>query len=57
MGGNCVCNATTCPSGCCATGFCFTSEMNFDCGSGGVACANCTGGKNCKATAGVYTCQ
>jgi hypothetical protein len=47
-GGKCVCNATSCPNGCCdTTGKCQTSA-NPTCGTGGVACASCGSGTTCS---------
>lgn len=40
QGGTCVCDATSCPSGCCRNNQCL--EMIFPlCGSGGVTCVSC----------------
>lgn len=39
-----VCNATTCPSGCCSNGQCVAAPLNTrdtTCGGGGFACADC----------------
>ena len=47
-GGKCVCNASSCPNGCCDTsGKCQTSS-NPTCGTGGVACAVCGTGTTCS---------
>ena len=48
--GACVCDATSCPGGCCNGSTCvvLASESNTTCGSGGAACANCTtSGETC----------
>lgn len=46
-----VCNATTCPTGCCnASGCVMPAQQNFTrCGSGGAACAGCPNGQACAA--------
>ena len=38
------CNPSTCPTGCCTNGQCFTAPLNSTadfCGTGGAACVNC----------------
>lgn len=38
------CNPSTCPTGCCTNGQCFTAPLNATadfCGTGGAACSNC----------------
>ena len=49
VGGSCVCDATSCPTGCCAGTACHVDD-DAACGSGGRGRANaCTGGKTCQA--------
>lgn len=56
-----ACNATTrqctvpcsilnCPTGCCAGNVCRNGTTNAACGTGGVACATCTGAFTCNNT-------
>jgi hypothetical protein len=52
--GACVCDGSSCPSGCCDTnGQCQTSNTNT-CGTGGAACMTCGSGLTCSA--GACTC-
>ena len=48
-GSTCVCNATGCPTGCCDGNTCVTENQQGDtrCGTGGVACAECTNAQIC----------
>jgi hypothetical protein len=56
VAGNCVCDATTCASGCCAAdGGCHNGELTA-CGSGGGACTDCTGEGNACAN-GICYCE
>jgi hypothetical protein len=50
VGGECVCDATSCPTGCCdANGVCQPGDTNAACGYAGVACTACTpAGNNCE---------
>ena len=50
--GQCVCNATSCPNGCCNGNTCvmYTSQSGSACGAGGMACAACAG--SCNVTNG-----
>jgi hypothetical protein len=56
--GDCVCNATTCPSGCCDGNVCvpYASESPGQCGTGGAACKSCSNGV-CDLTAGTCSCD
>jgi hypothetical protein len=45
----CVCDATSCPSGCCQGATCQPGTTAQACGSGGAACQACTGGTSCCA--------
>jgi hypothetical protein len=45
VGGTCVCNATSCPSGCCSNNQCQLGSGDSACGSAGNACATCTSGQ------------
>jgi hypothetical protein len=53
VGGVCtpaaVCNAQTCPNGCCAGTTCvaYASQGSGQCGAGGAACAACPQGQDC----------
>jgi hypothetical protein len=49
VNGNCVCDATSCPNGCCDGATCvrFAQQSNERCGAGGAACAACTGNDTC----------
>jgi hypothetical protein len=47
--GQCVCTAASCPGGCCASDeTCHTPPSNQFCGTGGAACAACTGQDQCQ---------
>src|SRR5581483_7307846 len=58
--GQCVCDATSCPNGCCDGANCvpFADQTNQRCGTGGAACAACTGSDTCGGggTPGVCGC-
>jgi hypothetical protein len=61
VGGNCVCDATTCPSGCCTNGpgnpgACRQSS-DATCGTGGEQCVNCPAGTVCANGACICTAQ
>ena len=45
--GTVVCDATSCPNGCCSGSTCvpYASEWNSSCGTGGAACAACASGQ------------
>ncbi|MFM9107277.1 MAG: hypothetical protein ACKOWF_11345, partial [Chloroflexota bacterium] len=43
------CTAATCPNGCCQNGTCKAGTQDSACGTGGAACAACSGGKTCQA--------
>jgi hypothetical protein len=45
-----VCDASTCPSGCCAGSVCVSSPDARQCGRGGAACHECEGCQRCSAT-------
>ncbi len=49
VSGACVCDPTSCPSGCCAGNTCRRGDVMEACGRGGRACADCTvlGSDNC----------
>jgi len=48
--GQCGCDATSCPNGCCetASGPCQEGNTNQFCGTNGVACGTCTGQEQCR---------
>jgi hypothetical protein len=50
VSGQCVCDATSCPNGCCdASGVCQPGNTNAVCGTGGVTCFACSpAGNNCE---------
>ncbi len=55
--GQCVCDGTSCPSGCCTAtvgGTCkaYASESNSSCGRAGAICAACSSGQHCATTGG-----
>jgi hypothetical protein len=59
--GNCVCNATSCPNGCCSGGpggTCqeYASESGASCGAAGATCAACGNGL-CDKTNGTCACN
>ncbi|MCC6994291.1 MAG: hypothetical protein IT370_06645 [Deltaproteobacteria bacterium] len=57
--GQCVCDATSCPNGCCtAGGVCvgYASQLPTQCGTGGALCAPCGAGRGCS-NAGVCFCD
>ena len=56
--GQCVCDATSCPSGCCNGTSCvlYAAENATLCGTGGAACASCANGV-CDTTNGTCTCD
>lgn len=41
VGGQCVCNAASCPNGCCNSGVCTTPTTVSLCGKPGLACTSC----------------
>ena len=45
-----TCGPATCPNGCCFNGACQPGTTNDRCGTGGIACAACTGGFTCNPT-------
>lgn len=49
-GGPPVCNAATCPTGCCRGNVCLPGSDNADCGTAGAACRSCGMGTACDAT-------
>ena len=49
LGQVCVCDATSCPSGCCdALGQCSSGDTKQKCGTGGAACQLCAGAQKCQ---------
>ena len=42
-----VCNAASCPTGCCSNGICLQGRSSFSCGIGGQACLTCPNGQLC----------
>jgi hypothetical protein len=46
--GACVCDATSCPSGCCSSGTCVTTETVSACGITGATCKACSSGQACS---------
>jgi hypothetical protein len=59
-GGACVCDATSCPNGCCNGDTCvkFADQTDQQCGTNGTACSACTGHDTCGGggTQGVCGC-
>lgn len=47
VGGLCVCNAQSCPTGCCRNQACQAGNDAAACGSGGAACVACADGEGC----------
>ena len=47
VGGACVCNATSCPNGCCEGSSCLTGTSTSACRSGGALCGTCSSGLEC----------
>jgi hypothetical protein len=45
----CVCDANSCPNGCCSAGACYgsTQQSSTACGNGGAACVSCASGDAC----------
>jgi hypothetical protein len=56
--GTCVCDATSCPSGCCSGGTCvpYASQTGASCGAAGAACAACTNDL-CDTKSGTCACD
>jgi hypothetical protein len=48
-GGQCVCDTTTCTSGCCSGAQCLPGNDPTECGADGAACVNCGSGSTCPA--------
>ena len=57
--GQCICNATTCPQGCCDGNVCVPlgSETSAACGAAGSTCAACVTGQECNTTTGQCVCD
>ena len=53
--GNCACNATTCPNGCCQDGRCITASVEA-CGTAGGACASCASDSSDRCLEGACRC-
>ena len=55
-GGSCICDGTSCGSGCCSGQACepYANQSEVLCGTGGAACAQCTGGRTCQS--GICAC-
>src|SRR5205823_6227599 len=52
--GNCVCDGTSCPNGCCMGNVCVAPTNGFNggpCGTGGVQCTLCVQGQACVGNA------
>lgn len=47
--GTCVCDTTSCPTGCCQGNTCEPGNTTSACGSGGGTCASCATGDSCSA--------
>ncbi len=47
-GGQCVCDGTSCGTGCCNGTTCEPGYTNQYCGWAGGGCATCSGGDHCK---------
>ncbi len=56
VGGQCVCNAASCPNGCCNKDVCVTSRTPALCGASGAACAACTANKADNCSTGTCRC-
>jgi hypothetical protein len=55
-----VCDAASCPNGCCtAAGACeaYASESNTSCGAAGASCAACASGQECNKSNGQCVCD
>jgi len=55
LNGTCVCDATSCPSGCCQNGRCYIGTLTA-CGTDGGACTDCTPRRGNLCVAGVCHC-
>ena len=49
VAGACVCDATSCPTGCCAEASCRQGDSREACGQSGEACQVCSGKRPCQA--------
>lgn len=54
--GACVCNAASCPTGCCDGNTCRTGNSNMFCGTGGNSCSTCGTGQLCNGGTRICTC-
>jgi hypothetical protein len=57
--GQCVCNASSCPNGCCSGTTCiaYASESNGSCGAMGAACTACGSNQACDTANGECVCN
>lgn len=57
--GQCVCDPSSCASGCCNGNVCvpYASEQFGECGTGGVSCSSCGTGQACSTTNGTCICD
>jgi hypothetical protein len=51
VGESCVCDAESCPSGCCDNEACLVGDDPAACGAGGGSCVECRPGDECRAGA------
>jgi hypothetical protein len=49
VGRSCICDAESCPSGCCDGDACLAGDDPAGCGSGGAGCVECEAGDECRA--------
>lgn len=54
--GSCVCDSTSCPTGCCKAGSCDSGTTLTSCGGGGKSCSACNGTMADACTAGGCRC-
>jgi hypothetical protein len=54
--GQCVCNAASCPNGCCNNGVCVTNRTTSLCGAAGATCAACATNKADNCSTGTCRC-
>ena len=47
--GSCICDATSCGSGCCAANQCVGGTSSSQCGKGGATCMSCSSSQVCQA--------
>lgn len=58
VGGQCVCNVTSCPTGCCKDNVCYAGDLPRYCGRGGELCADCeASGLDCLGSSRACGCE